>query len=281
MLKSSLRRVLAALGYELRKKKKARLSLDRENEKKKISKVDFSTEEKFSLGFTKTSFGGNTYFVPEFADHRPASRRVARGELHEPSTHEFVANFSRRVGGSMVHAGASFGDMIPLFSKVVQGKVYAFEPVLENFLLAKLCLEENACDNVLLFNCALGDRIGNLKIDVVSRDGKHAGGASRIAAQGVICPSIAIDTLRDKEITLIQLDVEGYELTALKGAVDTIRDCRPVIAIEDNKDQCTEFLLGLDYELIGKSPYLHFWVPKENGSLKETVFDIISKFEVE
>jgi hypothetical protein len=35
---------------------------------------------------------------------------------------------------------------------------------------------------------------------------------------------------------LIYLDIEGEELKALRGAVETLQHCRPVVAVEINKN---------------------------------------------
>lgn len=45
-----------------------------------------------------------------------------------------------------------------------------------------------------------------------------------------------IDALRLPACGLIYLDIEGFELFALRGAVDTIARCRPVIGVEINKN---------------------------------------------
>ena len=57
----------------------------------------------------------------------------------------------------MLHAGTFFGDMLPSFSRKTPGLVYAFEPVLENYLLAHQVTERNDLDNVLLFHAGLAE----------------------------------------------------------------------------------------------------------------------------
>lgn len=175
----------------------------------------------------------------------------------------------------MVHAGTFFGDMIPDFSKSVSEKVYAFEPVFENYILAKLCVDNNNLSNVILMNSALSDSLGNLYIDVNEGDGKHAGGASTISDKGAICAAISIDSLNIEDLVLIQLDVEGHELIALTGAQETIKKSRPVIAIEDNNNNCSEFLLNLKYESIGHIPGLTIWTPNENNGYKEKIVSFL------
>ena len=218
----------------------------------------------YAIAYQEIVIGKFRYFVPEYASHRPAVRKVLKGRFYEPQTHFLVERFYEKVQGSMVHAGCFFGDMLPSFSSQVKGNLYAFEPVLENYILAKLCVEVNQLDNVLLQNCALSDKITNLKIDTFEVNGLHAGGGSQIASSGATCMAVTVDSLSDDNISLIQLDVEGHELSALTGAKETIVRCRPLIAIEDNFQQCKHFLHELNYERVGEIPGLSIWVPQEN-----------------
>ena len=62
---------------------------------------------------------------------------------------------------------------------------------------------------------------------------------------------ITIDSLELEECDLIKIDVEGYELSVLKGAVETIKRCKPWLHIEknpDNEEQCAEFISSITNE---------------------------------
>lgn len=238
--------------------------------------IEFLQNERFELDYTHITLSGNQYFAPKYALHRPAVKNLLNGTLYEPDTHDFVRNFCGTFKGSMIHAGTFFGDMIPNFSKFVSGNVYAFEPVFENYILAKLCVNSNKLSNVILMNSALSDSLGNLYINTSQSNGKHAGGGSTISDNGQICVAINIDKLNIDDLVLIQLDVEGHELIALTGAEETIKKNRPVIAIEDNNDNCTKFLIGLKYESLGKIPGLTIWVPSENHQYKESILSLLS-----
>ena len=262
--------------YKLIKKLQRRLKrqLQVTSHFKKI--MDLTSEEnRFAIEYIKVNLDDAVFFVPKYASHRPAIVDLLYGELYEPKTHLFVRGFFAQISGSMVHAGVFFGDMLPSFSKSVDGKVYAFEPVPENFMMAKLCVEANQLDNVLLFNAALSDRLANLKINTRDPDEGHAGGTSEIGERGVFCPALTIDALGSTDIAMIQLDVEGHELIALNGASETIERCRPVVAVEDNNQNCTAFLLERNYEMVGEIPGLVIWVPSENQSYLELSRELI------
>lgn len=206
---------------------------------------------------------GDVYYIPGYARHRPAVQCFLRGEFYEPRTHRFVSDLCAAEEGSMIHAGTFFGDMLPSFSRSVRGVVYAFEPVLENYVLAKGCINANGLLNVQLHNAALGADSGNVFINTSGSDGRHAGGASRVSSSGEICTVLTIDSIASTRVVLIQLDVEGSELAALQGAVRTIGECRPVVAMEDNSRNCSEFLMSLGYAQLGEMPGLSVWAPDE------------------
>ena len=213
----------------------------------------------FGVDYIRAELNGARYFVPQYAMHRPAAKRIMAGRYYEPQTHQFVKDFFARVPGSMVHAGTFFGDMLPNFSSLVPGRVYAFEPVLENYVLANLCVRENDLTNVFLFNAALGEMIDVLRVDTSSEGGTHAGGHSKVGEVGHLCPVVTIDGFDISDLALIQLDVEGFELKALKGALKTIARLTPAIAIEDNSGNCASFLTELGYAFAFEIPGLSIW----------------------
>lgn len=258
-MKKIIQNTLRKIGYELMRVQEV---------PNKPVKFDSGNYE---IQYRNVDIDNKRYFIPSYALHRPVSRIVLGGSMAEPDTHKMVKILCEKRPGSIIHAGAFFGDMLPNFSKFVHGKVYAFEPVLENFVLAKLSVLVNDLSNVIIINSALSDSIANLKINTIDKNGFHTGGASHIDNKGIICPSLKIDNLEAQDIILIQLDVEGHELKALSGAFETINRCRPVIAIEDNENTCKNFLLDINYNFVRKIPGLKIYVPNEDFSIVEVL----------
>lgn len=227
------------------------------------------TGEKFSVHFKKVTQNRGIYFVPKYAEHRPASRAILSGEVYEPATHTFIEKLMQRRSGNMIHAGTFFGDMLPTFARYCPATVYAFEPVFENYVLAKLCIEANKLDNVFLQNAGLSDGISIAHIDTGGEDEVHRGGGSRLGNQGQIVGLLTIDSLGLDDVAVIQLDIEGHELPALKGARATIEQCAPVIMIEDNARACNVFLEKLGYRHIRTIPGLFIWARPAERPLVE------------
>ena len=107
--------------------------------------------------------------------------------------------------------------------------VFTFEPVLENYE----CLVQNVPPNVIHQRAALGSERGSVKME---RDEFEEGNSGAwYATDGGDTPVLAIDDLALSSCGLIQLDVEGYELEALKGAEITIKKFKPVIVLEEKR----------------------------------------------
>jgi hypothetical protein len=65
-------------------------------------------------------------------------------------------------------------------------------------------------------------------------------GGFRVLKGGDV-PVLPIDVFEFPLCGLLMLDIEGYELFALRGAVETIKRCKPVIVLEDKHGCCTDF----------------------------------------
>jgi FkbM family methyltransferase len=103
--------------------------------------------------------------------------------------------------------------------------VYTFEPDPENFA----CLVGNLLDTgVIKLQAALGNERGPV--------GMHRTplnvGAHYVEGKGHI-PTIRIDDLELPMLDFLMLDIEGYELAAVKGGEDTIKAYLPCIVVED------------------------------------------------
>lgn len=132
-------------------------------------------------------------------------------------------------------------------------QVYTFEPDRLNWA----CLAQNIknVSNITPYPAALGEVPG--RAGIVRQAGNC--GASALAMGGEI-EVTTVDALELKHVDLLQLDVEGFELQALKGAAATIDRCSPLIVLElkglgerygYSDDTVGEFLKALDYQRIG------------------------------
>ena len=133
-----------------------------------------------------------------------------------------------------VQAGGNLG----VFPKYLAEKftaVYCFEPALD--LFDKMWRNAPA-ENIIRFQAALGERRGLVGTSRVRRDGKpdNHEGITWVVPDGGMVPTLLIDDLGLPVCDLIYLDIEGMELPALRGAIATLANCQPVVAVEINKN---------------------------------------------
>jgi FkbM family methyltransferase len=226
----------------------------------------------FGMSAQVTRFRKTTFLVPGYAAHVPVARRILGGSLVSPGLHELVRHVMLHRPGSMVHAGAFFGDMLTSFSRKTPSTVYAFEPVLENYLFSLATLEENHLDNVLLFHAGLGSENAVVQIETEHRrTGRHRGGAAYVMEPGAPhpplnaqrIPLLTVDQFDIGDLSLIQLDVEGYEPRVLRGAERSIAANRPVVIVEDEGDRCADLLRGWSYSEVRRVGLDRVYIPDE------------------
>ena len=201
------------------------------------------------------------YCVPRESMHRPAAQRILAGDVWERSTLEYLMKIC--AGGDVVHAGTYFGDFLPALSKACSPgqAIWAFEPNPINHQCAAQTVVLNDLRNVNLMNAALGDAETTAMMLVKGTQGRHLGGASRVTPEAEDAPPghaidvsiVQIDEVvpEERSVSLIQLDVEGYELEALSGALRTIQRCRPILVLESLPDQAwfKRVILSLGYKV--------------------------------
>lgn len=155
---------------------------------------------------------------------------VIREEVaHFPEILAHVPADRRRVA---VQAGGNCGLMVRPIADAFEF-VVTYEPNPINFA----CLEANIVDsNVEMVRMALGDSFHRVRLEMALDNC----GACRVAKgpagtglfpQAILDEEVGHYGIADK-LDLLMLDVEGYELHALRGAAETIARCKPVIVVE-------------------------------------------------
>jgi len=163
----------------------------------------------------------------------------------------------------VVQAGGNLGMQVVKFAEFFE-TVYTFEPDPINFY----CLVNNLpYDNVIKFQCCLGE---DHKMVSMNHLQDEIGGFYVNENKGNI-PTLRIDDLNLSSCDFIQLDVEGYQLFALRGAINTIQRFKPVISIELDWIERYNFshrdiinlLINLGYEKVDSYTSDHIYIYKE------------------
>lgn len=152
--------------------------------------------------------------------------------------------------------GAHAGFYTMMFSKLANknGAVYAFEPNPYNLYNLNKHLDINSLYNVSVFQTAVSDFKDY--ISFVNDENSYMGKINQ-SGSGFYVNTDYIDNLVTKNIIkppdFIKIDVEGAELSVLKGSMNTLQKYYPIlfIAIDDkeNKVEIYHLLTKLEYNI--------------------------------
>ena len=143
------------------------------------------------------------------------------------SYEDFLTDFIKtkiNKGDIVLDIGANIGYYSVLFSEWVgkKGKVFAFEPDLDNFNLLRKNININNCKNVLIVNKALSSERGyaNLFLNPINK-GDHRLWPIESDRNYVKVETATLDDYLNKyldKVDFIKMDVQGAEAKVVKGA---------------------------------------------------------------
>ena len=166
---------------------------------------------------------------------------------------------------NVIDAGANIGCYTVGFSNLTSGKVYSFEPHrrLYQQMIANVFI--NKCPNVFAYNTALGDYKRTVKMSVdhmpINYDRWTNFGGSVIEENTLLggedVQMKTLDSYHITDVCFIKIDVEGYELQVLKGAIQTImlNNYPPILYECHGQEEVHQFIesLGYTYTRLGST----------------------------
>jgi len=195
----------------------------------------------------------------------------------EPDVHPL--KYLVRAGDIAIDIGAHVGWYTCVLSSLVgeHGAVYSIEPIPETFDLLNAMVERLQLGNVQIINCAISSEDASSALMEVPLH--HSGAENFYQAHLVdhsgICLPLkryevslkSIDSVLSnlsKDPAFIKCDVEGHELSVVKGASRTIWKSRPSWLIEvtgdpDEKGSSADEL----FWLLGEENYRGYWFDGE------------------
>ena len=133
-------------------------------------------------------------------------------EQYESETTEVFKKMIKP-GDTVIDIGANIGYYTVLASTLVgpTGKILAFEPSKQYFVLLEKTLKENNIKNVQAFQKAVGRKKSRGKM------------ISDVLVSGDDVDVVSLDEFIHEPIQFIKMDIEGHEMEALNGMLKTIR----------------------------------------------------------
>jgi FkbM family methyltransferase len=184
------------------------------------------------------------------------SRTIARNtQLHEREMRALPQLV--RPGAVVADIGANVGLYTTVLARLAgpQGKVYAFEPIDDNYQILLEVLRRAGLSTVAAKKLALGASTGTADMVIPTAEemqGYYQAHLTSDRAEPGRIESVAvasIDSLYNRgeigNLDFVKCDVEGAELGVLAGAERMLGRARPVLLIEVSRDTsgaCFEFL---------------------------------------
>ena len=176
-----------------------------------------------------------------------AEALVKTGRTHiEDELNNIFAIINTLPNGSIiVDGGCNAGFFSIPVAHRTQGRdirIISFEPQRQLFQALGGSLVLNGLDHVYLHNCGLGDEPGIAQLPEIDYSVAQDFGTVQLTDDCTVEESgwmnnrvvdvTSIDAMELPRLDFFKLDVEGYEVPALTGALDTIRQHRPWMWIE-------------------------------------------------
>jgi len=141
--------------------------------------------------------------------------------------------------GAVLDIGANIGNHSIFFSELFE-KVYAFEPNCRTFELLKFNSQDR---KIHPYNFGLSDQntVAEFFQSTTNVGGSHV--LSSAPKNGTASTSVNLkrlddlDELKDSDISIIKIDVEGHESQVLNGGRDLLSKAKPVVLFEQTLDE--------------------------------------------
>jgi len=162
-------------------------------------------------------------------------------------------------GSTAIDVGANVGIVaVPLALAVGgEGRVIAFEPDAANAARLRENIRLNALTQVVVHEVALGEADGEIVLHLGSDPAFHS--SVEVHARWRTdelsrVPCRTLDAVWQAEgrpqVSVVKIDVEGAELSVLKGARDLLASARPVVLLEahdENRQEVVTFMRHMQY----------------------------------
>lgn len=169
---------------------------------------------------------------------------IKKGIPWEEGIHDVFKEYVKP-GSVALDIGGHMGTHALNLSRLVgdSGSVHVFEPQLKMFCELMINMKINHCENVTCYHRALGKE--KKWVEMYQPKENFQGEYKHILNEGHACvaesPSdfkgdrtwmTVLDEFNFDNVSLIKIDVEGYEMDVLRGARETIKRNKPVMIIE-------------------------------------------------
>jgi len=169
--------------------------------------------------------------------------KLFSNNIWEPHMHRIFEKYITK--DSIVIEGGAFIGVHTLKLAYLSKHVYAFEPMPQTNSRLLNNIKINNIENVSVFIQGLSDKPGTTFYEWSQINNPGSSGLKNntlgkpnfdnlleYIENKIEVELIDIDLLKLEKVDFIKLDIEGYEIFAIQGCIETIKRCKPIITME-------------------------------------------------
>ncbi len=157
---------------------------------------------------------------------------------YEPAKHALIRRHLRP-GMNFIDVGANKGDFTLLAARLAgnSGTVISIEPEPENHSMLQRSIALNDYANIRVMQVALSDGDGRASLQIGSTSGAHTLSPEFNGTRTLEVPTRTLDGIVAEaqmgSVDMIKIDVQGFELSVLRGASQTLRSNPRIVLLLD------------------------------------------------
>lgn len=186
------------------------------------------------------------WFFPAGEEHLPGWMQTVNNRQDGRLTYQYgkyeAAMKFIKGNAHAVDVGSHIGLWAYFMARDFQ-KVTCFEPMPKH----AECWRKNMQDreNATLIECALGSDVCSVKIGTRTKGSSGDTGVLTDGRDGYTVPQQTLDYFELQDVNLLKIDCEGYEEFVLRGGIETLKRCKPVVIVEQKGTMSEQYGLGM------------------------------------
>jgi FkbM family methyltransferase len=233
MIRSNVRKIASNLGYDIIKTENFEFG-------RQYMKASIYPD----LDYYETPTGN--YYFPKNCNGDDVANTIKRGHIFDQAILSEALKHIKP-NSTILDVGANFGQMSIEFSRSADNvQVYAFEAQKLVYEVLTKNLKANGCHNASAVYNAVFDKHGHdmyfPEADLQKFKSFGSYGLDLKSRKGNVLKSIMIDNMHfDLPVSFMKIDIQGSDLAAMRGAVNTIEKYQMPIVFEYEEQFQTEF----------------------------------------
>lgn len=238
--------------------------------------------------FTQKFFSNNRdLLLKEYFEYPSV---INNGFLHIERVISLAKILGRTENKIIIDAGAANGVISKKFSDAFpHSKVYSFEPIKATYEELVKTTEGNK--NIIRINKAIGSMPGTSVINVLNRitsssildvnkriaDPVFSGSLKQANTEAITISTLDSEIPFDNNVSILKMDVQGYELEILKGGTETLKRTDILLLEMQNHHYYTNAPMYFDLDKFLREQNFSFWdiIPSLRGNNKLKEWDAI------